>query len=378
MTDTDSETSFAGGVTDLFKSLAICLVASCLFSCLPAIYWNRDVQLPPAYELKSHSPLADTATLTIPNHPGERSHGAKLTPRLLSAIALYGATSLSLHPYLPATLGGVAFLACGIIVGTRLTRDRHAGLWMGLLLAGLYASNACFAINHGPKPFDGIAIGLVAIAMMLVDRPVGFAIAAYLACWTDERAIVSLVLIGAMCLVRQDYGAAMRKSRWIMLAGVLLIYALTRLALSRALGWTASDTSMLGVSPIAALSYAQMAGWTAFEGGWALCIVAAALAMRRGAKGDANVLAASVVIAITSCLVVLDISRASAFTFPVLFIALAILVKHAQSLRPFIRPALMAAAIVTLVSSNVEIISGIAYTPLPTLPIALLMQWFGG
>lgn len=144
------------------KCWGCCLLAAFTFSCVPAVWMYPEVTLPPAYELKSSDPLADTSLLTEPVHEGERSHGAKLTPRLVGSYALLLTKRLEMHPYWPATIGGALVLLAGVLTGWRVSgtpelRDRGTGLWAGLVVAGLYTTNDCFAMNHGAKPFDGVA-----------------------------------------------------------------------------------------------------------------------------------------------------------------------------------------------------------------------------
>ena len=91
------------GPTWVLKCFVVAWGATLVFSLVPAVIAFPDMELPPAYKLKSESPLSDTTELTVPEHPGERSHGAKLTPRIVSSLCLSGATKLSLHPYWPAS-----------------------------------------------------------------------------------------------------------------------------------------------------------------------------------------------------------------------------------------------------------------------------------
>ena len=103
------------------KCWCVCLLAAFCFSCAPAVWMFREVELPPAYEQKSNEPLADTSLLTIPEHPGERSHGAKLTPRLVGAYALALTKRLDIHPYWPASMGGLLVLLAAVITGYRVS-----------------------------------------------------------------------------------------------------------------------------------------------------------------------------------------------------------------------------------------------------------------
>ena len=180
--------------------LVIIAVAAAVFTSIPSVLVGEQVILPPAYELKSRHPFADTSQLTVPAHLGERSHGAKLTPRLVGSVLLHWASALSLHAYLPAAIFGVLFLLSGILIGYQVTGDRIVGFFVGMAFAGLYAAAASFTVIGAAKPFDGVAIGLAALAMISVRRPLLLATFAFLGLWTDERAITSLALIA--CLVR--------------------------------------------------------------------------------------------------------------------------------------------------------------------------------
>ena len=357
------------------KSLIAAIIAAFVFSCAPAVWMFDTLELPPAYQLKSEDPMADTATLTIPEHPGERSHGAKLTPRLFGSWLLYFATQASLHPYWPATFGGVVLLLSGIVVGNKLTGDRVTGLYSGLLLAGLYCSNACFSMNHGPKPFDGVAIGMVALTLLWIDVPILMGIAAFLACWTDERAIVSLLLIAMVVHLRPIDEDQSRSKHYGALGLAVLIYFVTRVFIGKSQQWSVSDVSMLGDNLAASFSYTQMATWNAFEGGLIFLPALFWLSRTREKRSDLWWLIGAGIVAIGSCLIVLDISRAAAFAFPLLFAAIMLMRQWSGHVK-FVQRTVGLAATLSLLCSNVEIISSIAYSPLPTTPIVLWLRWF--
>ncbi|MAI35509.1 MAG: hypothetical protein CBE00_12800 [Planctomycetaceae bacterium TMED240] len=309
------------------KAWLLSLFAALSFSCVPTIFrdgvgWDdANPPLPPAYELKADQPLADTAELTIPEDPGARSHGAKLTPRVFSAGCLFIVKQLNLHPYLPASLGGCLFLLSGIISGYSITGDRKLALGVSLILAGLYASNACFSMNFEPKPFDGVAIGMVAVTLMLINRPILFSASAFLTCWTDERAIMSLVLIGITVFLLINMDTKVRQNRGWMLAGAILSYIISRKLLEAI--WSPTDLSMLGENLLTSTAYFQLAGWSCFEGAWILL----AMAVWKSWQNRSPLVSFGIVIValgcIGSCLIVLDVSRASCFAFPLIFAALA-------------------------------------------------------
>ena len=321
----------------VIKAWILSLVAALSFSCVPAIFrdglqWDALVPpLPPAYELKADQPLADTAQLTIPHDEGSRSHGAKLTPRVFSATCLFIAKQINLHPYLPASLGGCLMLLAGIVSGYRVTGDRKVGLGASLILAGLYATNACFSMNFEPKPFDGVAIGLVALTLILIDRPILFTCCAFLACFTDERVILSLGLIGLTALLLTNMDLRARHNRCWMLVGAVLSYVISRQVLAMIFQWSPADFSMLGENLVTSSAYTQLASWSCFEGAWLLI----AMAIWTNWQNRSPLVSLSIVIAafgcIGSCLIVLDISRASCFAFPLIFAALASLTPNLQN-----------------------------------------------
>lgn len=405
------------------------LAATLLFSCMPAVlldgpFWEDTeatsgaFPLPPAYQVKANQPLADTAVLQFPVDPGSQSHGAKLTPRVLSAACLYVARKCSLHPYLPATLGGCLYLLSGVIVGYRITRDRQLALGISLILAGLYTSNACFSMNFEPKPFDGIAIGWIALTLMLIDRPYLFSGSAFLACWTDERAILSLGLIGLTSLLLSDLELKSRWNRCWMLAGAVLSYFAVRKVVAMVCQWSPADMSMLGDNLLGSASYGQLATWTCLEGAWILVALAIWKNWQIQARLNSIALSAAAVGCIVSCLIVLDISRAGSFAFPLIFASLAALFRHSNPAgsraelgsevssptqpagnrrrtgksdvpskktatespdaknRPWganglVRPVSFA-ALISLISTNLEVIAGMVFQPCRSMPVWLL------
>jgi len=335
---------FLSYITDgrywILKTWVVSLVAALSLSCVPAIFrdglhWNdSNPPLPPAYELKADHPLADTAQLMVPVDEGSRSHGAKLTPRVFSAACLFLTKQINLHPYMAASLGGCLLLLAGIISGYRITGDRMVGLGASLILSGLYSTNACFSMNFEPKPFDGVAIGLVALTLILIDRPILFSVSAFLACFTDERTIMSLGLIGLTAMLLPNMKPTSRQNRCWMLAGAVLSYVIARRVLGMICQWSPADLSMLGDNLLISTSYWQLAGWSCFEGAWILIVLATWTNWKNRSPILSLVLLTAAIGCIASCLLVLDISRASCFAFPLVFAALAALTRAIDSESP--------------------------------------------
>lgn len=352
--------------------LAVALIAVAGFTRVPYVLTGQQVKLPPAYELKAQRPFADTSRLTIPEDPGERSHGAKLTPRLVGSVALYWARSLSWHPYLPATIFGMVFLFSGIWIGYLVAGDRLVGLYLALTYAGLYSAAACFAVNWAPKPFDGIAMGLLGLTMLSIRRPWLMGGLAFLACWTDERCIVSILLIAFFVYAWPSFERRDALYRCLILAVSVGVYLITRLLLAMALDWGKPDLGMIRFNPPLALLVFQLVAWTCFEGGWIAIIMAVvALAGRQDRVGLCLLLGA-VAVAIGSCLIVLDVSRASSFAFPLIPAAYGLLKRCSITLRE-LRVVAGAGAAVSLLVPTFEVITGVTVTWLPSY-FSILLQ----
>lgn len=348
----------------LAGGLVTCVVATVVFSCAPVLLLGRPTALSAAYQAKSQNPFTDTTTVAEPL-PGERSHSAKLTPRVFGSILLAAARATGQHPYLPASLFGLVFLLSGLVVGTRLTGDRWLGLALGLTYAGLYAAADCFAVNLGPKPFDGIAIGLVGLVTMMLPHPGLMATAAFLALWTDERTAVALGLVAVLIAAWPDASPRQRQKLWAALATAVLAYAISRAVTAIACGWAPPDMSDVLVlrgpraAPIATYlaTYWNIGTWLCCEGAWCLVGVAIWRLWQTGRKPFAGVFGAAAIAAVASCFVVLDVSRASSYAFPLIPAAYAVLAADTDGRRML--PVLAAAATgTTLLAPNFEVVIG--------------------
>ncbi len=347
----------------------LALVAFAVFTRPPSILTGQEVKLTAAYELKARQPFADTSKLAAGKHPGTQSHGAKLTPRLVGSILLYWTRIFSWHPYLPATLFGFAFLLSGIWVGYQVTGDRLVGLYLALTYAGLYAAAACFSVNWGPKPFDGIAIGLLGLTMLSMKRLWVLASLSFLACWTDERCILSLALIGFLVLAWPECDRRSAVNRCLTIAASVGIYLVTRLLLAVALDWGMPDLSGVNVIPQLAILVSQLAAWTCFEGGWISIIMAAVVLRTHRDYFRLCSFLGLVAVAIIACLVVADVSRASSFAFPLIPASYALLKRYGVGPRE-LRVLAGAGAAISLLAPNFEIVAGMTVTWLPSyLPI---------
>jgi len=355
------------------KCLALAFVCGLIFSYAPSVIVHRNVELPPAYTLKANHPFADTSQLKEPAHEGERLHGAKLTPRITGSILLWISNRASFHPYLPASLFGFIFLASGIIVAYRITSDRVSACLMGLLFAGLYTSSACFSINWMPKPFDGVAIGLLGLSAACRNRPWFLLLSCFAACWTDERAIQGMLLLAVLFHAWPNEEKDLRYRPLFLIGGAVVMYIATRILVAMTLGWHSPDMNLMNPPLKLVVSFAQLAAWTSFEGGW--LIISSALLLMASAKEylRLGVLSCAIVLAIVTSLIVIDTSRVGAFSFPLILAALAHL-QHAKLPPSQIRHILGFSALITLLAPNYEIIVGVAVKWLPSSIVHLFLS----
>ncbi len=119
-----------------------------------------------------------------------------------------------------------------------------------------------------------------------------------------------------------------------MVFGAILSFIISRKPLEAIAGWSPANFSMLGENLLTSTAYFQLAGWSCFEGAWTLL----ALAAWANWKNRSPLVSMSILLAalgcIGSCLIVLDVSRASCFAFPLIFAALASLTPEVRNHEP--------------------------------------------
>lgn len=244
---------------------------------------------------------------------------------------------------------------------------------MGLLFAGLYASSACFSINWMPKPFDGVAIGLIALSAELRDKPWWPFLTSFLACWTDERAIQSIIFLAVLFHAWPCAEKDRCYRPLLIMGGSVLAYFVTRSLVALALGWHSPDMNLLSPPFALVLSFAQLAMWTAFEGGWIIIGSAVLIMVLTKEYLRLGFLVCAILVAIANSLIVLDTSRVGAFSFPLILAALAQL-HRAGMPSSQIHQILAFSAAITLLAPNYEIIVGVAIKWLPPMLVYLVLS----
>jgi hypothetical protein len=343
-------------------SLALAYFTMVFFTCAPSVMISSELELPFAYQLKADNPLADTAAVFMDPKDGESFHGYKLSPRILGSSLLWAAQALNLHPYLPASIFGLLYLLSGIIVSYQITQNKRIAFFMGLLFAGLPAASASFAVTWMPKPFDGIAIGLVALSILVRKQPYFLLASGFLACWTDERSILGLFYLMVLSLIESKKQPRDQLSKLAIIPLSILLYAISRLFLSHLLEWKSPDTSYMLLDLPSWLGFAQLAAWVPFEGSWILIISALAAGTSRHIR---LLLSSLVILPVLTIFLALDLTRNAAFCFPAIFIFLYTLWQSKQQEKVPQMAAL--AATLTLLSPNLEVIVNSIVRWIPSL-----------
>ncbi|MEM7245451.1 MAG: hypothetical protein AAF533_08905 [Acidobacteriota bacterium] len=352
----------------LMKAGALSFVALMLFGCAPVLLLPVEARLSVAYKMKAEEPLSDTSNIQAVMTNGQRSHGEKLTPRLVGSLLLAGSKRLGLNAHLAPTLGGLVLLLSGIAVGHRVTGDRLCGLWVGFTLAGLYVAAACFAMIGPSKPFDGVALGFVGLTAWAMGRSWLLGLSAFLGCWTDERVIMSLSFVALLIHVSSTLAPEEKRVRWLVIVASVAAYVISRAVVHQLLGWETPSTSMMAIKVPETLLSMQVVAWTTLEGAWLPMAVALGLLHRDGKRWQLLILVGLLVGGLGSCVLVLDISRTAAFSFPLLFVAFAVLKERGLELAR-IRHLGAAAAVMSLLSPNHECVIGFGMRWIPPLPI---------
>lgn len=167
------------------KVLLFCWLFGACFSYNLEWVVPSGIPLPRAYEEKSLRPLVPVDTENWTGHEGEISHGKKINTRLAGSLLLWLGVKAGLTPYAVSSCFGLLFLFCFLRSSFRAVPDRWSAFLFCLMVTGLFASSSAFAVTFMPKPFDGIALGFLGLAL-LPHLGLVF-LGTFLGGWTDER-----------------------------------------------------------------------------------------------------------------------------------------------------------------------------------------------
>lgn len=244
-------------------------------------------------------------------------------------------------------VAGIGLLMISVSLGAKLSGSRAIGIIVATGIGATWAGATAFCELRGV--FDGIALCLLMGA--LASRAfVTAAACIFVACWTDERALVAFPLLLVTRFAVEDRIMDLNDPKsWLSgVAGGMLFGVIAHL-ISR--GWYAAwagiphrfDGNGLSVL-LNQINNGPMGGWTGLEGGWGLVGGALVVAWARGWRAWSLLYAGTIGIVLVVSLAVVDISRTTAFVLPALFAGLRIL-RCSESEENFRRLILVCAAV---------------------------------
>ena len=263
-----------------------------------------------------------------------QSHEAKTALRLtvpvfahIVGIGQRGALVLQI-------LSGVVVLWLALDVAFAATGDRATAALCAIGLATTFPGVAAFADDYRGL-FDGVAYALLLASMRIRSAPV-VAACVFLAAYTDERALISSVLIAMWWWVRGEAADQARLGRrpvreWSPIAAILVAwvaYAFTRrwlvmeAGLSTPVGTAAHVGATTFITQIAGFPFAA---WTALETLWVPVVAAIVVLAVRDRWAELAVLTLTIVAVLVAANSVTDVTRSAGYVFPALFVAVAVL-----------------------------------------------------
>lgn len=276
---------------------------------------------------------------------GESTNAARVNFRLTVPVVsrvlglnMYGLVAFQF-------LCGVALFALSAQLADNLTGDRFTALCLTLAIAGTYAGTTSFLELRGI--FDGVALFLVMCALS-TRRWWAVALFVFLAAWTEERTLI------VMPCVLAYYALTSERLGWRSLvtapvAGVFLgitvyvgSYVLYANVFSIPVTYAGNGLYVL----IGQINIFPMAIWTAFEGGWLIVAMGILCLIRMPQRMVATLVVLGLVAILIASVMVVDVSRTTAFALPALFVALAAIAKHYSASE--VRQLTLAAAAVSL------------------------------
>lgn len=313
-----------------------------------------------AYERKIADPL-----LNMADHYSPESHQAKLSYRLTMPVIAHFLHLNRVGVLAWLFLSGLFFIGGVLHFAMRYSRDRATAIFAALFSVSTVAGMMCYSpfFSH----LDGLALTFLLYGMIF-RQPWAVALMAFLAAWSDERGLIAsgfLVVFHAL----ESYGRRnLTATGWNLLPqvraffspaclaiyGVWLAYFAGRFYLGKVYGLDTPGTelSLLGH----AKQIYHLAFWVAQEGGWIWCLLALLTLLRTRRWLFVLALGCVTAVAFAVAFLVEDVSRSLTYTFPLSFIALAVISRVEN--RAALRRVVFAAFLFSFLASNYHIWTG--------------------
>lgn len=274
-----------------------------------------------AAQLKFDHPLLDTGKFFPPV-----SHESKLTFRLtvpvLAHLLHLGRDGVLV---LSAILGSILLFTV-LTLAYEITDDRQIAFFLTLAIACTWSGLTAFHDLRGGY-YDAAALCLLLTAMTARSALV-VGIAAFLAAWTDERALIAVPLVIVFFALRVRLNKQSLRARLISVLVGAGVYVLTRGYLTVAHSYSL-NTAGLGLAVLWNQARAIPLGmWAGIGGGWVLLVLSLWILWRaRQYLAFAGFLAALAPV-IGTALIVSDVTRGASYCLPAVLVTLIILRLH--------------------------------------------------
>ncbi len=255
------------------------------------------------------------------------SHAAKKTFRLTVPIIAKVFQLGNYAVFLLQFIVTILFLFFAIRFVEKITGDSITGLLTTIGLGFIYAGHAGFTdINTW---FDEFAYLFLLLAMFS-NQPYLILIFIQLACWTDERAIISSGLVFIWWKIKEEGIFSFKsffsfKLNSSVVVFSLLLYASGRFLLA-SLAQLSTPLSNVGLKPLLSdTDFMGMALWTSLEGFWIPVLLTFFILWKyKNFNLLVSIFSLLLILALGS-FSVFDKTRSGAYMFPVIFISILVL-----------------------------------------------------
>jgi hypothetical protein len=311
------------------SQVATLVLAISLFFCFP---WYPGMSKKPwdAVLESARHPLQDVGY-------GQGSHAARLIFRPVVPF-IGGLLHLNIAGYIVLqAAAGVAIFIIFITVAERFIDDRAVCLLLLAAFGATYAGVMSFVELRGI--FDGIALLFVLLALVW-RRPALIVLLAFIAPWTDERALVAFGFVIVFWQVqwktaRPESSGGGRSSNLrispqaVAVAVGMLLYGASRLIVT--LAWdlpTGVDSGDGAGRAIDQINNLPVGVWTGLEGLWILPILSLAVLIKRRELLTAAIFFLTMATLVIFAMSVVDITRSMAYLAPATLASLPVLTEN--------------------------------------------------
>ncbi len=241
------------------------------------------------------------------------SHESKMTFRLTVPLL---ARVLGLNEtgiLIVSAIAGIVLLYVSLVLVYKIAKSKVSALFICLAIACAWAGQAGFHELRGGF-YDSVALCLLLVAMAS-DSPMIAGVCAFLAVWTDERALIAGAFVVLLSVAMHE------RAKTIAVLVAWCCYAVLRLWMTSHYS-LAVATGNVGFDVLAQqIRLIPLGVWSGLGGCWIVICAGIAAAARKHRYGVTAAFCALLAATIVSALMVLDVTRSMAYCVPAVFVA---------------------------------------------------------